>query len=125
MRHIYVVLQIFIALIFFNGCALFGEKKKNKDLTPAQLEQARAYMAANPNGPVAVSVADRQAVARMAGQMQDSPTVKELLKSNPVYRKALAQEQKLMKQEAADSPEPVNTGRWAAPTPRYTGGGSR
>jgi|GEM_PF-4706070 len=42
--------QIFLALIFFDGCELFGEKK-NKDLAPEQLQQSKAYIAANPNGP--------------------------------------------------------------------------
>ncbi len=119
MRHLYLVLQIVLATLLFNGCALFGDKKK-KELTPAQLEQARQYIAQHPNGiPVQISAADRQTITQMAGQMRDSTPIKKLLLSNPKYADWIAQKEA---KPVADEPLRATGPRKEVVTQRYTGG---
>lgn len=120
MRHATLLLQLALALFLFQGCKMFGDKKSD-ELSPAQLEQARQYMAANPNGPAApIRVADRAALVKMA----DKPAVKELLKSNPVYRDYVAKQQKLAAAEK-EKPVEVSSRQPEVRTQRYLGSGAR
>lgn len=123
MRQISILLQLCFVAFLLAGCKSLGDTKSD-ELTPAQLEQARQYIAANPTGPgapVRISDAQRATLVRMA----DKPAVKELLKSNPVYRDYVAKQQKLAAAEREAPADPPARPPPEVRTQRYLGSGAR